>query len=286
MLSYLYYLDYKDGGSSSTEEMASTVKRVIIDTDHENGTTDELVAPVEAIEIGVDDSDRGYTAASQSSQDDLERIHIQMMNNISVHALADKYDIPGLLALAECKFEALALSVWPHYDFPTIVTEIFSSTPSSVRGLRDIVTKICATNARDLLKMEGPSSSDMKEIGVLGFDVLRLATEKDDEDLERVSAENSKLRQKVLDAEQRSKQQKILLTKNMERWIQTLDHSFELATDIKRCRQCEYGEAVGTFYFERKREDHPSGSDLLNEGGGKLRLMLKCRKCRKEHLLY
>ncbi len=99
--------------------------------------------------------------------------HRYMLNDISVYAIADKYCIPNLKELAISKFRSLAYSVWPHYDFPAIVISAYDSTPDNDEELRDTVATICARHIDDVLQDKSSSALKMKNIGIIGFDMLK-----------------------------------------------------------------------------------------------------------------
>lgn len=75
----------------------------------------------------------------------------QILDHVRVYTLADKLDIGGLKSLAKSKFQAAVSGHWPLPRFPEIVREIFTSTPSTDDGLRNIATAICAEHIEDLL---------------------------------------------------------------------------------------------------------------------------------------
>ena len=95
-----------------------------------------------------------------------------MLISISVYALADKYEIAPLKALAKQKVYDLINLTSYHYDFPTIVNVVYSSTSDSDRGLRDIVADFCAAHFDSVMQFEGPSVADMKETAQFAFDTL------------------------------------------------------------------------------------------------------------------
>jgi hypothetical protein len=76
----------------------------------------------------------------------------RMVFHVKVYALADKYDIPGLKALATAKFEKVARAEWNTADFPLSISAIYESTPLNDRGLRDVAVKLAATHSNILLK--------------------------------------------------------------------------------------------------------------------------------------
>ena len=57
--------------------------------------------------------------------------------NVLVYALADKYDVTTLKSLAKHKFEKAMNDCWNADAFSGIALQIYTTTPSSDRGLRD-----------------------------------------------------------------------------------------------------------------------------------------------------
>lgn len=84
--------------------------------------------------------------------DEFEVEKVRMTNNIRVYAIADKYNILGLKELAKTKFETL---VTPSdrliLDCPSAICEIYDTTPSEDRGLRDIVKDVCARHLQEII---------------------------------------------------------------------------------------------------------------------------------------
>ncbi len=95
-----------------------------------------------------------------------------MLNDISVYAIAHKYNIPTLKELAIFKFRSLAYSVWPHHDFPAIVISAYNSTPDNDEELRGTVASICAQHIDDVLRLKSSSALKMRDNGIIGFDML------------------------------------------------------------------------------------------------------------------
>jgi speckle-type POZ protein len=62
--------------------------------------------------------------------------------NAKVYGIADKYDVTTLKLQAKEKFEKAAETCWRMDDFPHAITEVYSSTPATDRGLRDVVTRV------------------------------------------------------------------------------------------------------------------------------------------------
>ncbi|KAM0805987.1 BTB/POZ protein, partial [Usnea florida] len=76
----------------------------------------------------------------------------RMMTNVLVYAVAEKYDIPELKDLAKHKFGTLARSKWPQDGFHAVTEAVFSTTPDTDMGLRQIVMDICSEHFEDILR--------------------------------------------------------------------------------------------------------------------------------------
>lgn len=87
-------------------------------------------------------------------KDDGEGLDAQRLTvNTQMYALADKYEIIGLKALAKTKFEQAVLQHWFSRAFAHAAELAFSSTHPSDRGLRDVV--VSAINQhRELVNYE------------------------------------------------------------------------------------------------------------------------------------
>jgi hypothetical protein len=94
-----------------------------------------------------------------------------LFSSIRVYAIADKYIIPALKELARERFSEWAESNWSHHDFPAMVREVCRSTPSSDRGLRDVVSRELAKHT---VLLEKDDFFDPTELfGELGLEILR-----------------------------------------------------------------------------------------------------------------
>jgi speckle-type POZ protein len=74
-----------------------------------------------------------------------------MIFDVKVYSIADKYDVMALKSQAKDKFEKVAKSCWNMGDFPPAISEVYSSTPATDRGLRDLVVEISCTHIDALL---------------------------------------------------------------------------------------------------------------------------------------
>ncbi|KAK7883375.1 hypothetical protein LTR67_011299 [Exophiala xenobiotica] len=145
MIRYLYTLDYEPevifglGGRSVTVEIINKA-----DTDPEIG---DHRTPVEEIALPVD-SQAGDTQASDlvsqlSGADQSPEVENRAFDELRLHcqvyALAEKYAIKALMILSREKFQRALEKVDVNTRLFQVVEEIYSSTPDSDRGLRDIV---------------------------------------------------------------------------------------------------------------------------------------------------
>ncbi|KAK5093979.1 hypothetical protein LTS08_008763 [Lithohypha guttulata] len=77
----------------------------------------------------------------------------RLVVNTLMYALADKYEIDDLKALAKQKFEEAVVQDWDSQAFAYAAELVFSTTPNSDRGLRTVVTKTINTH-RELVNYE------------------------------------------------------------------------------------------------------------------------------------
>ncbi len=96
--------------------------------------------------------------------------HSDLVVHAKVYALAAKYLISGLKALALRKFEAATQNNWARDDFLDAVQEVYTSTLASDRGLRDAVVKTLYEH-RDLLLQES-TQGVLKRLDTLTYDLL------------------------------------------------------------------------------------------------------------------
>ncbi|KAI9772811.1 MAG: hypothetical protein M1839_002284 [Geoglossum umbratile] len=128
------------------------------------------------------------TAFSQPNESCFQGRHMPMreqpalFSSIRVYALADKYDIQELKSLAESRFRIWATTYWIHPDFPDMVRDVYNSTPSTDRGLRNIVEKVLVDHALEVT--EQPRFKELLveivELGlvVIHFGLKRIASAK------------------------------------------------------------------------------------------------------------
>ena len=74
-----------------------------------------------------------------------------LLNNVLVYALAEKYGTAKLKEIAKAKFQDRVGSLLSAREFPEIVRELFRSMPLTDRGLRHILSQICAQRGRRIV---------------------------------------------------------------------------------------------------------------------------------------
>ncbi|MCJ1262307.1 hypothetical protein MMC22_002177 [Lobaria immixta] len=104
----------------------------------------------------------------------LEDTRVRMTKNARVYGMADKYIIPGLKELAKTKFKTLSSSAGLILDHPSIIDEVYDTTPSEDRGLRDIVTNLCAPHVQKIVRGNRWSTTAQMHVEFT-FDLLRVS---------------------------------------------------------------------------------------------------------------
>ncbi|KAF8251766.1 hypothetical protein K440DRAFT_612039 [Wilcoxina mikolae CBS 423.85] len=74
------------------------------------------------------------------------------MKHLRVYALADMLDVPGLKAIAASHIETSLSNSWSAAEFPKIVTEVYSTTSTQDKVMRNVLIKAGRTNLRELSK--------------------------------------------------------------------------------------------------------------------------------------
>ena len=77
-----------------------------------------------------------------------------MLFNVNVYQVADKYGVLKLKQRAKEKFEKIIEACWGMDDFPLTITEAYSSTPKTDRGLRDPLIRTALKHIEHLQKTE------------------------------------------------------------------------------------------------------------------------------------
>ena len=151
MLKYLYTLDYDDHG-----EAASVANYTL-----NKGASENIPATTVTEE-------QQWSARDPSN-------YPELLNNIAVYAIADKYDIPELEVLAATKFENAIQCSGIEEDLaslPIIVDAVFDTTPDTKCGLRNIVIKYCESWKEKIVDNED-SVAIVRDHGEIGLVMLR-----------------------------------------------------------------------------------------------------------------
>ena len=151
MLKYLYTLDYDDTG-----EAADVAKYA-----HGKGASANLQATT-------------ATDEEQSSADDPARNYHHLLNNIAVYAIADKYDIPELEALAAKKFSGAIWESTIGLDMArlrAIIDAVFDVTPDAKCDLRVAVIRFCKNWREEIFDNED-SVAIVKDYGEIGLAII------------------------------------------------------------------------------------------------------------------
>ncbi|OKP10402.1 hypothetical protein PENSUB_4191 [Penicillium subrubescens] len=96
------------------------------------------------------DSDFSHASLDKCIHEDnyLVKYPIGLFTSLRMYLIADKYGVPALKLLAGQRFIRTAILHWTTYeDFPAVIDELFSSTPSSDR-LRHFIYSLIAEDYR------------------------------------------------------------------------------------------------------------------------------------------
>ena len=262
MLFYLYTLDYPDNGIPDIQAgHVATGRSTPPHLQHKSPTTTEDMT--------------GMSANPGTSEDAHFTHESRMMNNVLVYAIAEKYDIPDLKTLAGGKFRSLARSKWPHDDFCALAEAVFSTTPDTDMGLRQIVLELCEKHFQDILQNKD-SRVGLLDIPAIGAVVLDAAVRKIGQDktlLDGAQAKQEELSQARADAWEEKSKVKAELEKVLEEKRDStsqLDDLFEYSDMADRCRLC-HGEIKCSL------------DRFLS--GGSYKVKFRCTRCVANHSL-
>ncbi|KAH0536553.1 hypothetical protein FGG08_006583 [Glutinoglossum americanum] len=108
--------------------------------------------------------------------------------NTRVYAIADKYGVAALKLLSASKFESLLTGHETKEVFFATIREVYSSTPSTDRGLRDPLVRTIFSNMAHMMSVPG-FTSVLEEVGELSIDLLRAVVK--NEGMGRAAVETS-----------------------------------------------------------------------------------------------
>jgi hypothetical protein len=78
-----------------------------------------------------------------------------MLLNVEVYAIADKYEVEYLKIQSKLNFANQVHEHWNSKKFFDVIRSAYRSTPSSDRGLRDVIVAICQENKMRLRELQG-----------------------------------------------------------------------------------------------------------------------------------
>ncbi|KAF7507484.1 hypothetical protein GJ744_010415 [Endocarpon pusillum] len=157
----MYSLDYQDEQRGNVEAAGSS------DAEASNASnSDATVASAkrEVLAETLVNNSGGNVPSQEDSQPTL-------FSTVRVYAIADKYNVQSLKDFAQERFGRWARSNWPCEDFTAIIREVFSSTPSSDRGLRDIVSGTVADHLGFFIRID-EFRELVEDVGELGLGML------------------------------------------------------------------------------------------------------------------
>ncbi|KAK0509752.1 hypothetical protein JMJ35_008146 [Cladonia borealis] len=150
MLNYLYSLDYDDNGEAAS----------VANYTHDKGASENLLATT-------------VTEEQHLSAHDAPE-YPELLNNIAVYAIADKYGIPELEVLAARKFEIALNDTDFRLDLaslPAIVDAVFDTTPETKCGLRNSVIEYCKSWKEYIIENED-SAVIVRDHGEIGLAMI------------------------------------------------------------------------------------------------------------------
>ncbi|KAL9003595.1 MAG: hypothetical protein Q9188_003546 [Gyalolechia gomerana] len=94
-------------------------------------------------------------------------------NNVQVYALAEKYDVQPLKSLAAKRFRAGVKGEWETDDILTVLAEVYTTTPSTDRGLREDMLHVCERYSDELMALS-TFHEMLRNDGILAVEILRV----------------------------------------------------------------------------------------------------------------
>lgn len=94
-----------------------------------------------------------------------------LLTHAKVFAIALKYQIPALRALAVAKFAAAIERGWNHDSLAEVITLVYTSTPDEVKELRSIIVETLL--AHDTLLDKPEVESAVCDISTLAYQLLK-----------------------------------------------------------------------------------------------------------------
>ncbi|KAI4088817.1 MAG: hypothetical protein LQ344_005794 [Seirophora lacunosa] len=173
LLQYLYTTDYNDSDDNDVNDHDTAEE-----ADEKGSAADASLTSLLVI-AHIDDATSSVTSNVFGKENEDESVIPNasfIMNNAAVYALAEKYDIPALKNLAKEKFEARCRGFrWADANLVVALEMVYSSTPETDRGLRDIMARVCLQHIDESSGkvLDAPQLQElMIKEGALGVDVL------------------------------------------------------------------------------------------------------------------
>ncbi|GAB7356698.1 hypothetical protein MBLNU459_g7407t1 [Dothideomycetes sp. NU459] len=116
-------------------------------------------------------SDSDCDSASEVD-DEYETDESHLLTHTRIYALAEKYDIPALKALAKQKYEMAMACFYDSPEFADSIEEVYGSTIDSDRGLRDVVLQ--AFRSHPQLANTQDVFAVIKRTSTLAFDLWKV----------------------------------------------------------------------------------------------------------------
>ncbi|KAI9672634.1 MAG: hypothetical protein M1831_000069 [Alyxoria varia] len=113
-------------------------------------------------------SHSGNDEAIDATEDEMES---EFLVHARVYALAEKYGIHGLKALAKAKFETLSSESWDDPGFLDAVEEVYTTTIEQDRGLRDVILQVFRKHPDLVYRLDVQDA--VKDVPTLAHDLNR-----------------------------------------------------------------------------------------------------------------
>ena len=149
MIQYFYSLDYHTSMGKQ-------------DQDNESNELQSCTEEMESIRLSENTTLKPMPTISTAYSD--------LVIHGKVYALAEKYAVDGLKALALQKFKTAASQEWASKDMLEAAQLAYSSTVESDRGLRDAV--VAAIYSKRNLLDEEEAQDVLQSVGMLSYDLL------------------------------------------------------------------------------------------------------------------
>ncbi|KAF2496367.1 hypothetical protein BU16DRAFT_526863, partial [Lophium mytilinum] len=98
-----------------------------------------------------------YTTPEVQTSSPVPKACAQMLHHVNVYAIASKYEITVLKAIAKNRTRTFLHDMGKADWFADIVREVYESTHTSDRGLRDMMVSIAGDNHSSIIQQEGNS---------------------------------------------------------------------------------------------------------------------------------